>query len=157
MSFAAPLPYGRYQVYPRSLLPVIDQGVFGYRKVNVNAQRRDPGSFMNWVARVIRVRKECTELAWGECEVMDVGVPPVLALAYRFRKAAMLTLHNFSDAAQTIRLKVSDPGGEHLVDLLGAEHSKAAGRGTHEIALDGYGYRWFRVGTVDETLTRAPY
>ena len=35
---------------------------------------------------------------------MDVGVPPVLALVYRFRKAAMLTLHNFSDAAQTIHL-----------------------------------------------------
>ena len=65
---------------------------------------------------------------------MDVGVPPVLALVYRFRKAAMLTLHNFSDAAQTIHLKLGDPGGERLVDLLGAEHSKAAGRGTHEIA-----------------------
>jgi maltose alpha-D-glucosyltransferase/alpha-amylase len=150
-------PHGGFTCADKPLLPVIDEGVFGYRKVNVNAQRRDPGSFMNWVARVIRVRKECTELAWGKCEVMDVGAPSVLALAYRFRKAAMLTLHNFSDAAQTLRLKVSDPGGERLVDLLGAEHSKAAGRGTHEIALDGYGYRWFRVGTVDETLVRAPY
>jgi hypothetical protein len=35
--------------------------------------------------------------------------------------------------------------------------STAHGRGTHEIALDGYAYRWFRVGAVDETLTRAPY
>ena len=63
---------------------------------------------MNWVARVIRVRKECTR-ACGVSEVMDVGVPPVLALVYRFRKAAMLTLHNFSDAAQTIHLGLATP------------------------------------------------
>jgi maltose alpha-D-glucosyltransferase/alpha-amylase len=69
----------------------------------------------------------------------------------------MVTLHNFSDAAQTVRLRVADHGGERLVDLLANEHSAAGERGTHEIALDGYGYRWFRVGTADETLTRASY
>jgi maltose alpha-D-glucosyltransferase/alpha-amylase len=69
----------------------------------------------------------------------------------------MITLHNFSDAAQTLHLRVRDHGGERLVDLLAGEHSKAGARGTHEIALDGYGYRWFRVGAVDETLTRAAY
>ena len=31
------------------------------------------------------------------------------------------------------------------------------GHALHEIALDGYGYRWFRIGAVDETLTRAPF
>ena len=138
------------------MLPVVDGGVFGYQKVNVDAQRRDPDSFMNWVTRLIRVRKECTEIAWGECEVLECE-PPVLVLAYRFRKAAMVSLHNFSDAAQTVHLELSEPGGERLVDLLGEEHSEAGNRGRHEIALDGYGYRWFRVGTVDETLIRAPY
>jgi hypothetical protein len=34
---------------------------------------------------------------------------------------------------------------------------RSNGRGSHEIALDGYGYRWYRIGAVDETLTRAPY
>jgi maltose alpha-D-glucosyltransferase / alpha-amylase len=89
--------------------------------------------------------------------VLECDAPPVLALGYRFRKAAMVSLHNFSDAAQTVHLKLNEPGGERLVDLLGEEHSKAAARGRHEIALDGYGYRWFRVWTVDETLIRAPY
>jgi maltose alpha-D-glucosyltransferase/alpha-amylase len=56
-----------------------------------------------------------------------------------------------------VRLRVPDPRGERLVDLLGTEHSQVTNRGHHEIALDGYGFRWFRVGTADETLTRAPY
>jgi maltose alpha-D-glucosyltransferase/alpha-amylase len=112
---------------------------------------------MNWIARLVRVRKECMEIAWGKCEVLETGAQPVLAIACRFRGAAMVTLHNFSDSAQTLHLKVKDPGGERLVDMLAGEHSQADHRGSHEIALDGYGYRWFRVGAMDETLTRAPY
>jgi maltose alpha-D-glucosyltransferase / alpha-amylase len=150
-------PQAGFSRAKKTVLPVIDEGIFGYRKVNVNAQRRDPNSFMNWVARVIRVRKECSEIAWGECEVLEVDAAPVVALAYRFRQAAMVTLHNFSEAAQTVQLRVKDPGGERLVDLLASEHSAAGERGAHEITLDGYGYRWFRVGAVDETLIRAPF
>jgi maltose alpha-D-glucosyltransferase/alpha-amylase len=150
-------PNGGFSRASKTVLPVIEGGIFGYEHVNVNAQRRDPESFMNWIARLVRVRKECMEIAWGECEVLDARAAPVLALAYRFRQAAMVSLHNFSDAAQTVQLKVKDRGGERLVDMLAGEHSAADNRGLHEIALDGYGYRWYRVGAVDETLIRKPY
>jgi maltose alpha-D-glucosyltransferase / alpha-amylase len=46
--------------------PVIDQGVWSYRHINVAAQRRDPDSFLNWTARMIRLRKECPEIGWGD-------------------------------------------------------------------------------------------
>ncbi|HZM44426.1 MAG TPA: alpha-amylase family protein [Burkholderiales bacterium] len=150
-------PHGGFTSAKKSVLPVVDGGIFGYQKVNVNAQRRDPNSFMNWITRLIRVRKECMEISWGECEVIDCDADPVLVLVYRFRKAAMLSLHNFSDVAQSLHLKVRDKGGGRLIDLIGSEHSRAGPRGIHEIALDGYGYRWFRIGAVDETLSRAPY
>lgn len=112
---------------------------------------------MNWIAGLIRVRKECTEIAWGKCEVLDGGAPSVLVLRYRFRNATMVTLHNFSDMAQSVRLKLNERGGQRLMDLIADEHSKAGSRGGHEIALDGYGYRWYRVGTADETLIREAY
>jgi maltose alpha-D-glucosyltransferase/alpha-amylase len=150
-------PHGGFTRAKKTVLPVVDDGIFGFRRVNVNAQRRDPNSFMNWTARVIRVRKECTELAWGDCEVLECDAPPVLVLHYCFRKTSMVTLHNFSDTAQTMRLRLKEPSGRRLVDLIGEEHSRADSRGTHEIALDGYGYRWYRVGTVDETLIRETF
>jgi len=56
-----------------------------------------------------------------------------------------------------VRLRLKGPGSRRLVDLIGEEHSHADGGGTHEIALDGYGYRWYRVGAVDETLTRETF
>jgi maltose alpha-D-glucosyltransferase / alpha-amylase len=150
-------PHGGFTRAKKAVLPAIEDGIFGFRKVNVNAQRRDPDSFMNWIIRLIRVRKECTEIAWGECAVLDCDAPPVLVLSYRFRKAAMITLHNFSEAAQTVHLRLKEPGDRRLVDLIAGEHSRADRRGMHEIALDGYGYRWYRVGAVDETLIRETY
>jgi maltose alpha-D-glucosyltransferase / alpha-amylase len=36
---------------------VITGGDFGYERVNVADQQRDPGSFVNWVERLIRTRK----------------------------------------------------------------------------------------------------
>jgi hypothetical protein len=63
------------------------------------------------------------ELAWGDCEVLESDAPPVLVLSYHFRRAFMVTLHNFSDTAQTVRLRLKEPGGRRLVDLIGEEHS----------------------------------
>ena len=81
----------------------------------------------------------------------------MVATTALWRNASMVTLHNFSDAAQTIRLKLKGRDGRRLVDLLAEEHNRADNRGRHEIALDGYGYRWYRVGVSDETLTRATF
>jgi maltose alpha-D-glucosyltransferase/alpha-amylase len=150
-------PQGGFTRAKKAVLPVIDDGIFGYQKVNVNAQRRDPDSFMNWMVRLIRVRKECTEIAWGACEVLESESPSVLVLSYNYRKAAMVTVHNFADHAQTVRLRVDDPGGRRLMNLLAEEHSEAARNGTHEIALEPYGYRWYRVGAVDDTLVREAF
>jgi maltose alpha-D-glucosyltransferase / alpha-amylase len=150
-------PHGGFTKASKAVLPVIDEGIYGYREVNVDAQRRDSDSFMSWLVRLIRVRKECMELAWGKCEVLETKSPSVLALSYEFRGASMVTLHNFDEAAQTVPLRLKLEGGERLVDLIGEKHSDAGGRGAHEIVLDGYGYRWFRVGLVDETLSRRPF
>jgi maltose alpha-D-glucosyltransferase/alpha-amylase len=150
-------PNGGFSKAKKTVLPVIDDDTFGFRKVNVNAQRRDPQSFMNWTARLIRVRKECSEIAWGRCEVLETNAPSVLALSYRFRNAAMITLHNFGDSGQTVRLKVRQSQARRLMDLSADEHSRADSRGTHEIALDAYGYRWYRVGAADDTLIRSSF
>ncbi len=149
-------PNGGFTKAKKAVLPVIDKGIYSYREVNVDAQRRDSDSFMNWLVRLIRVRKECMELAWGKCEVLETGSPSLLALSYEFRGASMVTLHNFDEAAQTVSLKLKLEGGERLVDLIGEEHSQAESC-AHEVVLDGYGYRWFRVGVVDETLSRRPF
>jgi len=53
-----------------------------------------------------------------------------------------------------------DPGvnraeGKLLVNLLAEDHSRANESGKHRIVLEGYGYRWYRVGGLDYLLRRS--
>src|SRR6202041_1249745 len=44
------------------VLPVISDGPYGFQYVNVADQRRDPNSLLNWMERIIRMRKEVPEI-----------------------------------------------------------------------------------------------
>lgn len=63
--------------------PVIADGPYAYDQVNVESQRRDPNSLLNWTARMIRVRKECPEIGWGSWTALAARSPPLQAAVSR--------------------------------------------------------------------------
>ncbi|HYU24991.1 MAG TPA: alpha-amylase family protein [Thermoanaerobaculia bacterium] len=136
-------PHGGFSAAKRTVLPVIDDEVFGYRRVNAADQRRDPDSFLNWIERIVRMRKEVPEIGWGDWQVLGTGSPHVLAIRYEWRGNAVVAVHNVDAKPHTIR-----PGAK-LVNLLSDDHSDG-----HKITIEGYGYRWYRMGGLDETLNR---
>jgi maltose alpha-D-glucosyltransferase/alpha-amylase len=135
--------------------PVINDPVFGYQKVNVAEQRRDPNSLLNWTERMIRMRKECPEISWGEFSVLRTDTAEVLALRYDWRESALVTLHNFSNRSQKVRLAVGSRNDGMLFEVFDGRHSRALPDGTHRLTLGPYGWRWFRVGSADNTLNRS--
>lgn len=66
------------------------------------------------------------------------------------------TLHNFSDRRQALALEPGVKGAGLLVDVFDDKHSRSA-NGTHEVKLEPYGYRWFRVGAAANALNRAAF
>ncbi len=141
-------PQAGFSAAAETIHPLIDAGVYDYRRVNVAAQRRDPGSLLSWTAAMIRLRQECPEIGWGEWELLPIDVPHTLALSYTWRESTVVTLHNFSEFACEVQLAIKAPGGERLVDLREQAESRADDAGLHRIALDAYGYRWYRVGRL---------
>ena len=55
--------------------PVPTDPAFTPDAVNVERQRTDPESLLNWFERLIRRRKELPEIGWGTCAVVDAGAP----------------------------------------------------------------------------------
>jgi maltose alpha-D-glucosyltransferase/alpha-amylase len=139
----------------RSLVhPVIHDPVFGFERVNVADQRRDPSSLLNWTERVIRARKECPEISWGDFRVLRTNVPEVLALRYDWRGTSVVTTHNFSERRQKVVLKLEgDPNG-FLYEIFDGRHSRVQNDGAHHVDLDALAWRWYRVGAADNTLRR---
>lgn len=123
--------------------PIIDEGAFGYQHINVEAQRRQPDSLLNWMTAMIRLRKECPEVGSGDWEIIDVAPPHVLVLQYRWYDQRLLTAHNFSEEPVEIDIKLEQV--DKLIDLLRVEESVADEKGIHRLLLGTYGYRWMRV------------
>jgi maltose alpha-D-glucosyltransferase / alpha-amylase len=135
--------------------PVISDPVYGFEKVNVAAQRRDTGSLLNWTERMIRARKECPEISWGNFVVLRTNAPEVLAIRYDWRDTSLLTLHNFSHATKKVRLKVGGERDGVLVDVFDGRHSRSHNDGAHLIDVKPYGWCWLRVGAADNVLDRS--
>ncbi|MFC4358284.1 alpha-amylase family protein [Halobium salinum] len=124
--------------------PVIDEGAFGYDRVNVDAQRVDPDSLLNRIARLSRARDELPALKQGVHEVLDVDAGAgadtdaenVFAHRYDWEDDGVVCLHNLGTEATT-------------VDLPGAGGVRVAGRASikdGDVTLDRYEYCWVREG-----------
>jgi maltose alpha-D-glucosyltransferase/alpha-amylase len=150
-------PHAGFTRADEPVVPVIEDGAYGFHKVNVADQRRVPDSMLNWTERIIRMRKEVPEIGWGEFELIDTGEPSVLAIRYRWRNNSVLVMHNFRGEVVEVTLKLGDELGHRLVNLLADEHSEADARGRHQIILGPYGYRWFRMGGLGYLLDRSNY
>jgi len=149
-------PHGGFTKSQKPVVPVIDEGPYGFAHVNAAEQRRDPHSLLNWMERVIRMRKEVPEVGWGDFKVLDSGDSAVLALRYDWRNNSVLFLHNFADAPREIAFAAGVKDGNELINLLTPDHSKAH-KGKHRVCLEPYGYRWYRVGGLDYLLKRSEF
>jgi maltose alpha-D-glucosyltransferase/alpha-amylase len=136
---------------------VISEGPYSFEHVNVAAQRRDPNSLLNWIERIIRMRKEVPEIGWGDFSFLPSGTPHVLAMKYTWRNNSVLCAHNLSSVPQEVNLSL--PGGDEadctLVNLLSENHSAPGKNRKHRILFEPYGYRWFRICGLDYLLKRS--
>jgi maltose alpha-D-glucosyltransferase/alpha-amylase len=106
---------------------------YGPEQVNVASQEHDPESLLNWMTRLIRLRRETPELGFGEWRTLDVSEPGVFAHRCDWRGRTVVCAHNLAGEPCSVRL-----GVDSLVDLMSGDPAGA------EVRLDPYGYRWFR-------------
>ncbi|MCJ8519709.1 maltose alpha-D-glucosyltransferase/alpha-amylase [Pseudorhizobium tarimense] len=148
-------PQGGFTKSDKPVLPVISEGPFGYEHINVAEQRRSPESLLNWMERLIRMRKEAPEIGWGDFTALDTKDPGVLALRYDWRNNAVLIIHNLHPEPVEIDLDVGcGEQGRLLIDIADSQSSEADENSRHRLLLEAHAYRWFRVGGLDYILRR---
>jgi maltose alpha-D-glucosyltransferase/alpha-amylase len=121
--------------------PAISEGEYGYEKVNVDAQQRDPESLLSWTERMLRLRRTHSEFGWGKLQFIKTGNPGVLAHRMEHNDNRMLVVHNVSAEEVTVDLEL--PAVDCLEDLLTREPSNPAEEQRYRLQLGPYGYRWF--------------
>jgi maltose alpha-D-glucosyltransferase/alpha-amylase len=106
------------------------------------------------------MRKEVPEVGWGDFAILASRDPAVLIIRYDWRNNSVLFVHNFDSKPREVSYSVGLTGenaehGDLLVNLLSEDHSRADTTGKHRLVIEGYGYRWYRVGGLDYLLRRS--
>ena len=120
---------------------IIDRGTFGYKKVNVLDAQADTGSLLNYIQRLISIRKQCPEIGTGKLEVMDSGDERLLLHHFKSDHGHLWFVHNFSGKKVSFDYSSHTGRGEKWVNVFA---SNALDSNTKKIQVAPYGFRWWR-------------
>jgi maltose alpha-D-glucosyltransferase/alpha-amylase len=139
---------GFSQADPQRLyLPPIMDPVYGYQAVNVEAQTRDPSSLLNWMKRILAVRKTSLAFGRGRLTFLRPGNRKILAYLREHGDEAILCVVNLSRSAQPVELDLGRYKGRVPVELMGRASFPPIGDLPYLLTLSAYGFYWFRLAT----------
>lgn len=128
--------------------PILAEGEFGYRFASVGAQRGNQDSVLNWMAALTRARRECEEIGIGAWRALETGHDGVLALRFDVERSCVIVVNNLASRRCTIDLGLTDEERSSATDLFGDRDYESLHEAGPRFRVEGYGYRWLRVGGI---------
>jgi maltose alpha-D-glucosyltransferase/alpha-amylase len=124
--------------------PLVENGPYSYKHVNVTDERLAPNSLLTWFERILHARRECEEIGTGDHEILDVGPDHVLAHRATGRTGSTLFLHNLADQPCRLKLQAEhDPEQPPLNFVADSDYGNNVN--LDDVQVAGYGYRWIRL------------
>ena len=103
----------------RLYAPPIQDPVYGYQAINVEAQERYPFSLLNWMKRLIAMRRQHRVFGRGSLEFVGCSNRKVLAYLRRDDRETILVVANLSRAVQPAELDLQAFAGLMPVEMSG--------------------------------------
>jgi maltose alpha-D-glucosyltransferase / alpha-amylase len=124
---------------------VIDDDQFGYARVNVQSQTRDPGSLLTWFRHALHTLRECPEFGIGDCRYVDSGERSVLAVVRDSPEGAVLAVTNLGRSPCKVTLgRQPEQSGAPREVFCDSEYEEPRDD-LGDLELQPYGYRWIRL------------
>jgi maltose alpha-D-glucosyltransferase/alpha-amylase len=134
----------------RLFLPPIMDPVYGFEAVNVEAQQREPSSLLNWMKRMLAVRRHHQAFGRGQLAFLRPGNRKILAYVRQHGDDAILCVANLSRSAQPVELDLARYKGRVPIELLGRTAFPPIGDLPYLLTLPGHGFYWFRLAQGEE-------
>jgi maltose alpha-D-glucosyltransferase/alpha-amylase len=135
-------------------LPPLMDPVYGYQAVNVEAQMRNPSSFLHWMRRMLDVRRQHPLFGTGTMEVLAAENPSILAYVRSQRdeatgmEDAVLCVNNLSRFAQPVSLNLDRWEGRTPIELLGRVPFPRIWNRAYSLTLGPHGFYWLQLAEL---------
>src|SRR3990167_7019743 len=124
----------------RLFLPPIDDPVYGFGAVNVEAQHCNPSSLLNWTRRLIAMRRAHRAFGRGSLRFLRPGNRKILAYLREHEDETILCVANLSRAPQAVELDLSTFRQRVPVELMGRSRFPPIGDLPYLLTLSGHGF-----------------
>jgi maltose alpha-D-glucosyltransferase/alpha-amylase len=125
------------------IVPPIMNPVYGFEAVNVEVQAGDQYSLLNWMRRMLTVRKRQKAFGRGALRFLYPGNRKVLAFLREYEDETILCVCNLSRVIQAVELGLSAYAGRIPVDLTGGSTFPPIGQLTYLLTLPPFAFYWF--------------
>jgi maltose alpha-D-glucosyltransferase / alpha-amylase len=132
--------------------PIMDP-VYGYQAVNVEAQERSAYSMLNWMKRLIGLRKQSKVFGRGTLEFLPVQNRKILAYLRRYEEETVLCVSNLARTLQPVELDLSMFKGLIPVEMFGLTEFPRIGDLPYFLTIAPYNSYWFRLQQSPAPMT----
>ena len=129
----------------RLSLPVLMDPLYGYDRVNVESQLRDPNSLLNWMRRMLAVRKQYSAFGRGTVRFLRPANRKILAYLREHDGERILCVANVSRQAQAVELNLAEFAGKTPVEMSGGASFPTIGQLPYLLSLPPFGFYWFEL------------
>jgi maltose alpha-D-glucosyltransferase/alpha-amylase len=142
---------GFSRVDPAALmLPTIMDPLYGYGVVNVEAQRRDPHSILNWTRRMLAVRSSHPAFGRGTLTLLSPKNRKVLAYLREYEGDTLLCVANLGHSPEAVELDLSQFADRVPVELNAGSLFPPIGELTYLLTLPPFGFYWFALAAAND-------
>ena len=124
--------------------PPISDAIAGYQAVNVESQILNPSSLLNWMKKLIALRKQYKVFGRGSLVVLSaISNKKILVYVRKYEKETVLVVASLSSCAESVYLDLSEFAGLTPVEMFGGNRFPTVGEKPYQLTLVPYGFFWF--------------
>jgi maltose alpha-D-glucosyltransferase / alpha-amylase len=140
---------GFSRVDPAALiLPTAMDPLYGHEVVNVEAQRRDPHSILNWTRRMLAIRNSHPAFGRGTLTLLSPKNRKALAYIREYEGDTLLCVANVAHTLEAVELDLSQFAGRVPVELSAGSSFPPIGELNYLLTLPPFGFYWFALATA---------
>jgi len=125
--------------------PIIMDPIYNYQAINVEAQSRSPTSLLNWLRRLIRVRKSTKVFGRGSIRFVKCSNHRVLTYVRSYQGEHVLVVASLSRFAQPVELDLAEFAGWVPVEMIGKQEFPRITTLPYFVTMAPHGFFWFQL------------
>jgi maltose alpha-D-glucosyltransferase/alpha-amylase len=128
--------------------PVNTSPEFHFAGHNVEAEDRNPTSFLNWFRRMIRAHRGVHAFHGGSLRIVAADNPRVFGFVREKDDEAVLCLYNLSRYVQSAGFDLAEFHGHIPVEIIGSAPFPRVEASPYHVALGPHSFYWLRLESV---------